>query len=523
MQNPAIHPRPKGEIAALAAISAILVVVALTRREFIGDGVRHLSGALSGPLQFGEARWVLFPPLLLVVMRPLAAAGLVTSVQSAIQPLLWLDVACGIVLLWRLGAWLRTETQDSGAAVAALWLAAACAPFLMLFSDIAEVQISATLAVVALSYARTHPRGETGTLVAIAGIAGAALIYQGTILAWGMLPLVAPSGVLRRRRVLVALAAALAAVPLVMILAQAAGGLRFDAAVRTALGGERNPLARSLMTRWSMPKFVVASIAGPPQAIVALKDFAGMRALLNAWHGSDAAARTTAAANLARLLLGLAVMALLLITTIRRRDWRLLFAAVVILVLPLLRNQQYAYLKFFAVWPVIVALAAVRCRPRTIALAAAIVLIANAWVVGSQVAEGRRRYAALRQAFAGASPETCWMTSGWAPPMWYLWPGTSAPVLGTLATGTDPHQQSLILTAALQRCFCESAAVWTDTTARDTATLAALTTHFDYGVVDLTTILMPDTSAPATFPPDIRVYPAATQQAVCRQIASAGR
>lgn len=523
MQTPAIHPRSKGEVAALAAIAAILVVVAGTRREFIGDGVRHLSGALSGPLQFGEARWVLFPPLLFVVMRPLAAAGLVTSVQSAIQPLLWLDVACGIVLLWRLGAWLRTESEDSGAAVASLWLAAGCAPFLMLFSDIAEVQVAATVAVVALTYARTHQHGETGTLVAIAGIASAALIYQGTILALGMLPLVAPSGALRRRRVLVALAAALAAVLLVTSLAQIAGGLRFDAAARAAFGGERNPLARSLMTRWSMPKVVVASIAGPPQGIVALKDFAGIRALLNARHGPDAATRTTAAANIARLLLGLAVTSLLLVTTVRRRDWRLLFAAAIILILPLLRNQQYAYLKFFALWPVVVALAAVRCRPRTIALAAAIVLSANAWVVGRQVADGRRRYAALRQAFASASPETCWMTSGWAPPMWYLWPGTSAPVLGTLATGADPHQQSLILTAALQRCFCESAAVWTDTTASDTATLDAITTHFDYGVVDLTTLLLPDAPVPPTSTPEIRIYPADTQQAVCRRISSDAR
>jgi hypothetical protein len=517
VHTPVSHRRAPIELAVMAALTAILVMAAASRRDFIGDGVRHLPDALSGAPHFGEARWLLFPALLFALLRPLAALGHVRQIEAAIQPVLWLIVACGVVFLISLDKWLRAQCGDANRRAAALWLAGSCAPFLLLFSDIAEPQIAATLAVAGLAYARTHQGGDRGAGVAVVCIALAALIYQGTILALGMLPLVASPETLLRRRVVMVSCLAVAVVPLAIVAAQAAGGVPLEHALTTAFGGERNPLARSFLARPSPMKCLAALLAGPPQGIVALDGFAGLPALLNGWRTLDGT-RAETTANLVRLILGVAVVCLLFVATIRRREWRLVLAAAILLILPTVRNQQYAYAKFFVLWPVVVALAAVHCRPRTIALAASIVLLSNGWLLAAQVNRGRHQYAVVRQAYSAATPETCWMTSGWTPPMWYLWPGTTTPILGTLATGSDPDTQSSVLTASLRRCFCDAHAVWTDTTARDASTLAALAGHFRYRVVDLTTIVLRN---PPSIAPGMHAYPADAQREICGVIPAA--
>jgi hypothetical protein len=517
-----IYLRESSELVVIGLLAAVLVAAAASRRDFIGDGVRHLPAALAGPLRFGEARWVMFPPLLFALLRPLAAAGLIDRVESAIQPVLWFTVACGLVFLASVDKWLRADCDDPARRAAALLLAGSCAPFLALFSDIAEVQAAATIAVAGLAYARAHPDGGRGAVVAITAIAAATLIYEGTILALGMLPLVATRQTLLRRRVLGALSIAVAIVPVVIIAAQAAGGMPLDLAVAAPLAGERNPLARSLMTQPSAAKFAVALLAGPPQGIVALKDFSGVPALWAGLRASDAVTTSLATANVLRLMLGLSVGALLFAGTVRRRDWRVILAGVVILVLPLFRNQQYAYVKFFALWPVPVALAALRCRARAIAVAASLVLLSNGWLLAEEIQRGRRLHAALGQAYAAATPTTCWMTSGWAPPMWYLWPGTTTPVLGILSTGSDPRAQAVVLTESLRSCFCDSTSVWTDTTAHDSSVVASLAGHFDYRDVDLATLLLAESTSRSEPPTGIYVYPEPARRQICGVVTAAG-
>jgi hypothetical protein len=522
-----VHPRGKIELVVLGALAAVLVVAAANRRDFIGDGVRHLPAVLSGHPHFGEARWIMFPPLLFVLVRPLAAAGLVDGVEGAIQPFLWVSVASGILFLVSLAAWLRVECHDRSRRAAALLLAGSCAPFLTLFSDIAEPQIAAAMAVAGLAYARVRrddPTGaERGVVVAIVAIACAALIYQGTILAFGMLPLVASRETLLRRRVLGVLCAAIAIVPAAIVAAQAASGTPLGLALATTVGGERNPLARSFMARASAGKYVVALLAGAPQGIVGLKSFSGLPALLAGLRASDAHTVALAAANVLRLLLGCAIVGTLFAAAARRRDWRILVAAAVILILPVLRNQQYGYAKFFVLWPVPVALAALRYRARPIAIGALLVLLSNGWLLAEEVRRGRRLYASVQQTYRAAGPSTCWMTSGWAPPVLYLWPGTAAPILGTLATGNDPAIQAGELTRSLRRCFCDSASVWTDTTKQDGPMVADLARHFDYGVVDLTTILFDpaQTVVPMDTPPGIHVYLDQDRQRICHAVTAA--
>ena len=522
MRTTRIHPRETIELVVLGLLTAVLVVAAASRRDFIGDGVRHLPAALSGSLRFGEARWVMFPPLLFALLRPFAAVGLIDRVESAIQPVLWLSVGCGVFFIVRVDKWLRAECEDPARRAAALLLAGSCAPFLGLFSDIAEVQVAAAMAVAGLAYARAHPDGDRGAIVAIAAVAAATLIYEGTILALGMLPLVAARQTLLHRHVLAALGTAGAIVIVVIISAQVAAGIPLDLAVAATITGERNPLARSFMTQPSVAKYAVALLAGPPQGIVALRDFSGVSALVTGVRSSDAGTIALFAANILRLVLGLAVAGLLLAATVRYRDWRVLFAAAVILILPLLRNQQYAYVKFFALWPVPVAVAALRCRARTITVMASLVLISNGWLLAEEIQRGRRLHATIERAYRAVTPTTCWMTSGWAPPMWYLWPGTTAPVLGVLATGSDPRAQATALTRSLRACFCDSTAVWTDTTAGDASVVASLADHFDYRVVDLTTLLLDEPAATTPALARIQTYPDAERQRICRVMASVG-
>lgn len=504
----------------LGGLVLVLILTAAARRDFLGDGVRHLPAALSSAPHLGEARWLLFPTILFFLVRPLASLGVVQGAEAAIQPFLWASVASGALFLFSLRAWLRAECDDSARRAAALLLAGSCAPFLTLFSDISEPQVAAAIALAGLAYARVRrddpARAQAGALVAIGAIASAALIYQGTILALGMLPLVTSRDTLTRRRVLGALGAAILLVPAVILTAQIAAGIPPALAVATTAGGERNPLARSFMVSSAPTKYVAALVAGPPQGIVAIRDFGGLSALLTALNEPDAQAASLAAANVSRLLLGCVIVWTLFAAGARHREWQVLAAAGILLILPVLRNQQYAYPKFFVLWPVPVALLALRHRARIVAFAALIVLVSNVWLLAESVRRGRRMYSSVHQSYQHATPTTCWLTSGWAPPLWYLWPGTTTNILGILATGTDPAVQSRLLTQSLRRCFCESGAVWTDTTGGDSANVASLSRHFDYSAVDLTTILLPVAPAESgAVAPGVHVYPQPARERVC--------
>ena len=107
------------------------------------------------------------------------------------------------------------------------------------------------------------------------------------------------------------------------------------------------------------------------------------------------------------------------------------------------------------------------------------------------------------------------MTSGWAPPMPYLWPGRGAPILGTLATGSQPADQASALTAALRRCFCDSDAVWTDTTTRDGEMIKTIARHFEFRSFDLGSILLDPSEAGHLPMAGVYAYPDAGRARAC--------
>ncbi len=511
------------DLVVFVAVVLIVIAAAASRREFLGDGVRHLPAILAGDAHLGEPRWLLFPVLAHFWIRALSVIGLVNGVESTLRALLVLCVASGVLFLYCLRSWLRAEGGDEPHRAAALLLAGGSAPFLMLFSDIAEPQLAAALAASGLAYARIRRddprRAEAAALAAIASIAAAALIYQGVILALGMLPLVVSSPILRVPRVRVAIGIAVLAMAATMIAAEIGTGSPAMSAVAATFGGERNPLTRSLMTASASTKYLAALVAGPPQGIVALTNYAGLRALLGSLRGTDPDAEALAGTNVGLLLLGAAVTTFLLISALRDRQWRVLAAAAILLALPIMRNQQYGYIKFYVMWPIPVALLASRCRARTIAAVAAMVWLANVWVMTNEIVGGRDRYRAVHDAYARATPATCWLTSGWAPPHAYLWPGQSAAILGTLATGVQPTEQASLLTVSLQRCFCDSESVWTDTTTRDLEIVRSITGHFQYSSIDFARVLIdPAEAAGGAGIRGVLVYSDVARQRACRAL-----
>ena len=505
------------DLLVILALASVIIAAGSLRRDFLGDGVRHLPAILSSRIPTGEPRWLLFPALATLWVRLMSGMGLVAGEESALRALVVLSVASGILFLVSVRAWLRAECTDDRRRAAALLLAGSCAPFLILFSDIAEPQVAAGIAAAGLAWARVSRdevrRAPAAAFFAVAAIAIASLIYQGIILAFGMLPLVVSARTVSRRRVAVASGVAVLVVITTLVAAQIATGTPAAAAVTTVLGGERNPSTRSLMAERSPRKYLAAALAGPPQGIVALKDYSGLRAMVSSLRSRDTA--VTGIRNVALLLFGFAITGVLLLGGVRDHRWDVLAAAAVLVALPIIRNQQYAYVKFYILWPIPVALLALGCRARTIWIAAAIALALNGWLVSEEVRRGRDSASGARAAYAAATPSTCWLTTGWAPPFPYLWPGTTAPMLGTLATGIQPTDQRAALTTALRRCFCESTSVWTNGTTRDADVVSSLASHFQYASIDLASLLIDPTEANATAMPGVLVYSDAARRHAC--------
>ena len=502
---------------AVVAIAFVLCVLAVMRQEFIGDGLRHLPAAIASERpSMGTTRWFLFPALAWLVIHPLTAIGLITGIEPAIRVLLALSVVSGIVYLWSLHVWLRAEGCGPRARAAALMMAGATMPFLALYSDIAEVQFPAALAISALAMCRARfaagQSGDRTILATVGAIAVASLLYQAVVLSLLFMPLVAPPERLRRKPVLLGTGAIAMCVPLTMIAARLAAGDALDMAVLTTFNGERGELVRASLVNATPLKWAAALVAGPPQAIVGLWKFQGLPLLAHGALAGEADAMT----NIGRLTIGLAIAGGLAFAVLHTKDWRLGVAAMGIVALPLIRNQQYTNVKFYLLWPVVVALASTKLTPRHIA-AAGVILTLNALLLVRHVEEGRHRYADVRNAYLRAAPADCFFTTDWGAPFWHSWPGSNAALISIFWASDEQGAEEDRITPALTNCFCQSAHVWTDTTAAAAPDVMRLTDHFGYTAVPVVDFLFrpEDGSAVGSTRTPIFMYSADRQAELC--------
>ena len=514
--------QPPPDVAAIAAVGAVLALAVVTRQAFIGDGIRHVVTALEADhAPVGEVRWLLFPSITWAVVHPLVRAGWVDSVEQALRPLAAVSALAGVACLFALRAWLASLGYDARTRASSLLLAGATAPFLLLYSDIAEPTVASAVAVSALAYGAAVRRRRALTAVEVAAIVAAivaaSLVYQALVLALAFLPLALDRASLRRMSTwLTATAIVVAALCLVVALRTRAGDSGAFALRSLANGGERNPLARDFLASGSPAKMIVAAVAGPAQAFIELRDFSGVPALASALTQG----RPAAVVNAAWLLLDVALLAAVIWAIAVRRDWRLAFALTAIVALPVVRNNQYAYAKFYVLWPIVVALAATAFAPRRVMIAALGLLAINGALLASDIADGRARHAEVTSLYSSVPRDACFFTSGWGAPFQYLWARHTVAVIAVLTMGSDPRAQDRALTSAVESCFCEAPVVWTDTPSETADTVRFLADRFEYRSLDLATLLAAadERTAIAASPTAIFAYTPARASTACLQI-----
>ena len=486
-------PRIAPDLIAIGVFAIVLAAAAAARQSFNGDGIRHVAAAIAAARPpIGEARWVLFPTLVWILVHPLAAAGWFGNAEQAARPLVALTVAAGIVYLAAIRAWLRTRGDDAWRRAAAVALAGSTAPFLLLYSDFEEPAIAAAAIVAVLAYAAARQRRTESiapVVLVTAIIAAASLVYEALILALALLPLCVDTRTLTRRSTAAAVAFTIAAAIGVAIGARVYAGDSARAAALSLARGETNPFTRAFMGTPSPAKWAIALIGGPAQGFAALRRFAGVPALAAAIGDPDS--RPDALANALRLALGIALAIALGWSIIVRRNWRLALAIGGIVALPIVRNNQYGYAKFYVLWPAVAAIGSTAFAPSEVIAAAALLLASNGWLLASDIYDGRQGHAEAEAIYAGGPANACFFTAGWTAPFPILWRGRTAAVALTLSEGTEPRAQEVALTRTLDECFCDSAAVWTDTTAESRRAVELLEEQFHYRQIDLGSLLAP--------------------------------
>jgi hypothetical protein len=332
-------------------------------------------------------------------------------------------------------------------------------------------------------------------LASVAVIAAASFLYQGVILAVGLIPIFLPRSEWRDKRTLLASAAILAMVPLASACVLEVAGNSLGHSLSRITQGEENELYRSYLKKSGVTAYLVALLGGPPQAVIGLPAFRGFNGLLAALRTPGE--RSEAAGMVLRLAFGLTVVAAGLFVALRRRDFGLLLGFGALMLLPLVRHQQYGYVKYYVLFPVLLAIGAARA-PMPIGVGVAIVMLAvNGCSVLAEVAATRSLYRQRQEAYAQADARSCWISSGWGPGVGFLWPGSVCPILGTVAggEGEDPSQvvagAHTALTREIEDCFCYSSGVFTDDfDASEDALLTETAQHFQYADIDLPRITL---------------------------------
>jgi len=467
------------------------------RKDFIGDGIRHLPHILSSHTpMLGEPRWLLFPVLLFAVVRPLVAVGAVADVASAIKPFLVLSFLAGLTYLVALRRMLVALGVSAPVRAAALALAGFSAPILVLSSDIAEPLVAAAVAVTGLAYAakaaRDPSRARRAAIVAVGAIALAALVYQSVIVGILLVPCVVPSRALLERKTIAAATAIVALVPVVLISATLIQGNTVSHGLERVLFQYDNPLYRTYLKSSSVSRYLVAGLAGPPQGVVPIPNFRGMRAVISTLK--EPSTTLYGVSLFALLAFGLSVIAIGVANALRARDWAILLAFGSVFILPLVRDQIYSYIKFYVLLPAVLCLAASHVAFKRVGFAAlvadaVIVAALNCAFIGVDIMKGRDLARERIPIYERAGRIACWAGSGWGPALGYKWLGNGCGVLEILSGGNGEDGAEK-LDGCLQRCFCRASSVLTDDlTEQARPGIAEVLSHFKYPPAGLDDVL----------------------------------
>jgi hypothetical protein len=510
----------------------IVVVLAACRVQFTGDGLRHLPELikLGGP-SLGEPRWLLTPGLLWILIHPWVALGWISTVEGAIPVFQALTLVSGLSVMIMLRAELEARGYEPVTRAAALTLAGASPALVLFSSDTLEPLFPAAVCVAGLCYAGRCSRAghpARGILAALAAIVFGSLFYQGVLLAVFLLPCFVPIEAFRHSSTLIRGAAILALAPLTLFACLLVSGNSPGHAIEQVIKGGENPLYLSYLKKPWVQGIMVAAIAGPPQGVSPPPAFIGIKTLIAELREPEA--RKKAFGQVLRFALGWLVLGTILAAAVRLRIWSLPLAVAGILLLPVvLRYQQYGYNKYYALFPVVLALGAVLISTRKALVLGGLVAMANLLLAFAELSTNRELYQERESIFKQFDSQDCWFNSGWGPdfdPL-YRWPGQSCSVLERLSGGkqNDSDSDSVIraahqsLTECIATCFCSAKRVVTSDMVDDgSGGVIDVMVHFTYSAFPTKVLLLGEHEGQLVSPSRIRptyVYPAAKRQAIC--------
>jgi hypothetical protein len=253
----------------------------------------------------------------------------------------------------------------------------------------------------------------------------------------------------------------------------------------------------------------------------------GMRALLAALR--DPSTSHSAWGTVAILALGAVALGAIVWACVRRRDVALILALLGILALPVLRNQQSGYVKFFVLLPAFLSLGASYLRPGVAAALAFALALTNIGVFAREIVAGRADSGDVREFYATVPPNACFVTSGWNAPDGQAWKGLRCAALAKLfSDGSRPQMtvEELVrdnaerYKACLADCFCNASEVLSDDmTQASRGQVAFVLDHFQVHDLSLDPLLLSAEGAKSSHTPaGMYVFPPDEQRRACASI-----
>jgi len=451
----------------IATVFVVLCFLGLQRLDYAPDGMRHVHHILqSNYPTVGEPRWLLFPLLLFLVIKPFALAGLIHTVDQAAKVFAIFNVISGTIYLICLRHWLSDFPAPRRAAV--LLLVAASYVFLEMATNTIEPTSAAVIAVTGLTFARFHPglSDRVRLTAATATLALASLVYQGLLFGLFFLPAIFPWSLLTSRQMLLRIAMITLTVPCVVIILLSFNGDSPWNAARRFAQGEANVMASNEYSKISLKNVIGVIIVGPSYAFASIPDLRGLTGSLNLLRAKETALagiRDAAAWSCMAAAIAFAIIVLAL-----RREFKLLFAYAGMLMLPMIRMSQYAYLKYYVLLPLLVVMAAPRLGISFIFwLLGGLLFVSNTTQIYSEISQSKLlRSEVARDLYPQIPHGTCFLTSGWGPPV-PGWHNNSVGWAHILYGGNASQRginiaQSEQLRLRLTNLFCTCSAVVTD-------------------------------------------------------------